>query len=82
MRKADMRHLLPFDGLHRYLPVFFIHAGLRVTEAPVNHRPRKHGKSKYSIWERAVRGLHDLIGVRWLMARRISWPKNGEIQHE
>jgi dolichol-phosphate mannosyltransferase len=79
MRKADVRYLLPFDGLHRYLPVLFNNAGLRVVEVTVNHRPRKHGQSKYTITERAMRGLYDLIGVRWLMARRISWPKNGEI---
>ena len=82
MRKIDTRHLIPFDGLHRYLPVFFTHAGLRVAEVPVNHRPRKHGQSKYTIWYRALRGLHDLIGVRWLMARTISWPRNGGIQYE
>jgi dolichol-phosphate mannosyltransferase len=80
MKKADVRLLLPFNGLHRYFPVFFNHAGLRIIEAPVNHRPRKYGKSKYATWERATRGLYDLIGVRWLMARQISWPKDGEIQ--
>jgi dolichol-phosphate mannosyltransferase len=76
LRKADVRHLLPFDGLHRYLPVLLNKAGLRIVEVPVNHRPRKHGKSRYTTRERAIRGLYDLIGVRWLMARRISWPKN------
>jgi len=79
MKKTDTRLLIPFNGLHRYLPVFFHHAGLRIIEAPVNHRPRKHGRSKYSTWERALRGIHDLIGVRWLMARKISWPKKDEI---
>jgi dolichol-phosphate mannosyltransferase len=82
LRKADVRHLLPFDGLHRYLPVILSKAGLRIVEVPVRHRPRKHGKSKYSTRERAMRGLYDLIGVRWLMARRISWPKNGKNEHE
>lgn len=82
LRKADVRHLLPFDGLHRYLPVLLNKAGLRIVEVPVHHRPRKHGKSIYTTRERAVRGLYDLIGVRWLMARRISWPKNGENQYE
>jgi len=82
MRREKVRHLLPFDGLHRYLPVFLDRAGARIIEVPVNHRPRKHGKSKYSLPERAMRGLYDLIGVRWLIARRISWPKNGENEHE
>lgn len=75
MRKADIRQLIPFDGMHRYLPVFFVNAGLRIVEVAVNHRPRKHGKSKYTTFRRAMRGIHDLMGVRWLMARRIAWPK-------
>ena len=78
MRKSDIRHLIPFNGLHRYLPVFFNHAGLRVVEVPVNHRARQHGKSKYTVGERAVRGLYDLIGVRWLLARKIPWPESKE----
>ena len=79
IRRADVRHLIPFNGMHRFLPVFFQKAGLKVAEVPVNHRPRKHGKSKYTNWERAWRGLYDLIGVRWLMARRIPWPKDGAL---
>lgn len=80
MRKADTRHLLPFNGMHRYFPVFFSNAGLRIVEVPVNHRPRRYGTSKYSNLERAIRGVYDLIGVRWLMARRISWPKDRDVQ--
>jgi dolichol-phosphate mannosyltransferase len=82
MRRSDVRHLIPFDGLHRYLPVFFNKAGLRMVEVPVNHRPRQHGKSKYTTLERAIRGFYDLIGVRWLMSRKISWPKNEATQYE
>lgn len=76
MRRSDLHHLIPFDGMHRFLPVFFQNAGLKVTEVPVNHRPRKNGISKYTNSGRAWRGLYDLIGVRWLMARRIAWPED------
>lgn len=75
MRRADLCHVVPFDGLHRFLPVMFGNAGLRIVEVEVNHRPRRHGKSKYTIGRRALLGLHDLIGVRWLMRRRLAWPK-------
>jgi dolichol-phosphate mannosyltransferase len=78
MRRDDIRLLLPFNGLHRFLPVFFNHAGLRIVEVPVNHRPRTRGKTKYNNLERALRGFYDLIGVRWLLARKITWPKEGE----
>jgi dolichol-phosphate mannosyltransferase len=80
MKKTDIRLLLPFNGLHRFLPVFFNHAGLRIVEVPVNHRPRKGGKTKYNNLGRARRGFYDLIGVRWLLARRIAWPKEDNSQ--
>jgi dolichol-phosphate mannosyltransferase len=79
MRKADLRHIIPFDGLHRYIPVFFHHAGLQILEVPINHRPRRAGKSKYAIGRRAIIGLYDLFGVRWLMFRRNSWPKGNVV---
>jgi glycosyltransferase involved in cell wall biosynthesis len=82
MKRADVCHLPPFDGLHRYLPAFLNHAGLRIIEVPVNHRPRKYGRSKYTVWGRTVRGFHDLIGVRWLMQRKILWPKNEKVLYE
>jgi dolichol-phosphate mannosyltransferase len=75
MRTGDARHLVPFNGLHRFLPAFFKQAGLRIVEVPVNHRPRRFGKSKYTARERIFRGIYDLIGVRWLLARKITWPK-------
>lgn len=49
MRRSDLRHLVPFDGLHRFLPMFFQNAGLRVTEVPVNHRPRFRNGQKTAV---------------------------------
>lgn len=66
--------LVPFNGLHRFLPAIFKQAGLRVAELPVNHRPRTRGQSKYSNWERALRGAYDLIGVSWLLKRKVVLP--------
>ena len=38
----------------------------------MNHRPRRAGDSSYSaIRGRALRGVHDLVGVRWLLRRRL-----------
>ena len=82
MRTADVRHLVPFNGLHRFLPALLRNAGLRIVEVPVNHRPRKFGASKYTMAKRAWRGLYDLIGVRWLLARQIPWPKKEEVGYE
>lgn len=76
IRREHVALLVPFNGLHRYLPAFLQRAGLKSVEIPVNHRSRKAGCSKYTIKGRALRGIYDLIGVRWLLTRRITWPSD------
>ena len=73
VRRAALRQLPLFDGLHRYLPTLVRAQGFRVAEIPVGHRPRQGGLSKYGINDRLWRGLRDLLGVRWLLARRCVW---------
>jgi dolichol-phosphate mannosyltransferase len=63
--------LVPFRGMHRYLPALFKQAGLRITEVPVRHRERRGGMSKYNNWSRALAGIHDLVGVSWLLKRKL-----------
>lgn len=70
-RREAVDALIPFNGMHRFLPAFFRAAGLRIEEVAVNHRPRERGTSKYTNWDRALRGVHDLIGVRWFLKRRV-----------
>ncbi|MFW5883101.1 MAG: glycosyltransferase family 2 protein [Verrucomicrobiota bacterium] len=72
--KEAVELLLPFNGVHRFMPALFIHGGYRMIEVPVNHRGRIGGTSKYTNWERALRGLYDLIGVGWLLKRRVHLP--------
>ena len=74
IRREDTRFLVPFKGMHRYLPALLGAAGLRLGELPVAHRPRRAGTSKYTIAGRAWVGIQDLIGVGWLIRRRVSWP--------
>ena len=74
-RRELIELLVPFRGMHRYLPAIFLHAGLRIAEAPVNHRPRLGGSSKYSNWRRALHGIYDLFGVAWLLDRKILPPQ-------
>jgi len=74
MKREDVRFLVPFKGMHRYLPALLGAAGLKLGELPVRHRPRRAGVSKYTIAGRAWVGIQDLIGVGWLIRRRVSWP--------
>ena len=74
IRRHDVRFLVPFKGMHRYLPALLGSAGLRLGELPVRHRPRRAGISKYTIAGRAWVGIQDLIGVGWLIRRRVAWP--------
>ena len=54
-----------YGELHRYTPVLAHYRGYRVTELPVNHRPREHGRSNYGV-ERYVRGFLDLLTVTFM----------------
>lgn len=58
-----------FTSMHRYLPAFFLTYGHQVAYAPVNDRPRLAGTSKYTNLGRALIGIYDLVGVRWLRKR-------------
>ena len=58
-----------FTGMHRYLPALFMSYGHAVVYEPVNDRPRLRGASKYTNLGRAIIGLYDLVGVRWLRKR-------------
>ncbi len=56
------RSLEVYGELHRYMPVLASQQGWRVAEVPINHRPRRHGRSRFGI-ERYLRGALDLLTV-------------------
>lgn len=72
-RRELLATLPVFDGYHRYLPTLLQARGGRLAELPVNHRPRASGRSKYGIAGRLWRGVFDVVGVRWLLARTKPW---------
>jgi len=73
MRRECVTALVPFKGVHRFIPALIKGAGYRIVEIPVNHRPRKFGQSKYGVRNRAVRATIDMFGVRWFLSRRLSY---------
>ena len=53
-------------GMHRYLPAIASQIGGRVAEVPVNHRPRRFGRSKYGL-SRTFTVVSDLLQLRRVM---------------
>jgi glycosyltransferase involved in cell wall biosynthesis len=54
-----------YGEMHRFVPIYASWQGARVTEMPVDHHPRIHGKSSYGI-ERTIKVVLDLIVVKFL----------------
>jgi dolichol-phosphate mannosyltransferase len=64
-RSEVVRGMRLYGELHRYVPVLAHYRGYRITELPVNHRPREHGHSHYGV-ERYLRGFLDLLTVTFM----------------
>ena len=73
MRRECVSALIPFKGMHRFIPALVKNAGYRLVEIPVNHRPRRFGQTKYGLGNRAARATADMFGVRWLLSRRLNY---------
>lgn len=65
MKSEVAREIRLYGERHRFIPVLADARGFRVTEIPVNHRPRQHGRSKYGM-RRFARGFLDLLTIKFL----------------
>lgn len=72
-RRECAENLPHFAGMHRFFPSLVAMQGFTLAEAPVNHRPRLRGLSKYGIQNRLWVGLLDTFGVWWLRRRSFSY---------
>jgi glycosyltransferase involved in cell wall biosynthesis len=59
-RRDVVKNVRVYGELHRYVPVLAHWEGFRVGEIPVQHRPRKYGKTKFGLG-RFWKGFLDLI---------------------
>lgn len=73
LRRECVPALVPFKGVHRFIPALIKNAGFRIVEIPVDHRARQFGESKYGLGNRAVKATMDMLGVRWLQSRRLDY---------
>jgi dolichol-phosphate mannosyltransferase len=60
-----------FNGMHRFFGSLLLRERCRIIQVPVRHRPRCHGRSHYSFWNRSFQVVIDLVGVLWLMQRQL-----------
>jgi dolichol-phosphate mannosyltransferase len=68
-RRSLFLDLPYFDHMHRFLPALVLREGGIVQSVPVNHRPRRRGRSNYGVLDRLAVGVVDLVGVMWLQRR-------------
>ena len=62
-RSEVVKNITVYGEMHRYIPLIAKWAGFtRIGEKEVEHRERKHGRSKYG-WERMMRGFLDLLTI-------------------
>jgi len=64
-RKEVVKGVRLYGEMHRFIPIYASWHGARVTETPVNHNPRMHGKSNYGL-ERVFKVVLDLLVVKFL----------------
>ena len=60
-----LRQVKLYGEMHRFIPVHASWVGAKITEVPVNHNPRIHGKSKYGL-KRSFKVILDLITVKFM----------------
>ena len=72
-KRECLKNLKLYKGMHRFMPTLVKLEGYRVVEIPIAHHPRKFGVSKYTTWNRMWRAFVDLLAVRWMKSRHISY---------
>ena len=66
-RSEVVKPLKLYGEMHRFLPAIASWLGVTIDEVVVNHRARRHGRSKYGIG-RTIRVLLDLLTVKFLLS--------------
>jgi glycosyltransferase involved in cell wall biosynthesis len=64
-RREVVEDVRLYGEMHRFIPIYAAREGARVTEIPVAHHPRLHGKSKYGLG-RVARVMLDLLIVYFI----------------
>ena len=68
LRRDLVEQIHLYGELHRFIPEIASQTGARVSEVPVNDRPRQAGESKYGALSRTPRVILDLFTVSFLLS--------------
>ena len=66
-RRGVIQDLHLYGEMHRFIPALASWSGVVFTEIPVQHHPRKFGRSKYGF-SRTVRVILDLMTVKFFLS--------------
>ncbi len=66
-RKDVLTGFRLYGEMHRFIPAYVGSIGAKIVEVPVNHRPRRFGKTKYGL-ERTIKVILDLFTVKFLLS--------------
>ncbi|MSO56224.1 MAG: glycosyltransferase [Acidobacteria bacterium] len=66
-RAEVVKPLKLYGEMHRFLPAIASEFGVNIAEVVVNHRARRHGRSKYGL-SRTFRVILDLLTVKFLLS--------------
>ena len=64
-RRQVVKGVKLYGEMHRFIPIYASWQGAKVTEVPVHHFPRVHGKSNYGL-ERVLKVILDLLVVKFM----------------
>jgi len=64
-RAESLKPIRLYGEMHRFIPALARWGGEKVAEIVVNHRPRRHGKTKYGL-NRIFKVLLDLMTIKFL----------------
>jgi glycosyltransferase involved in cell wall biosynthesis len=66
-RRDVVKNINLYGEMHRFIPAIASTMGVDIAEIKVHHRPRRYGKSKYSVM-RFVKVILDLLTVKFLLS--------------
>ena len=64
-KKDVLKDVRLYGEMHRFIPVYAVWNGAKVTEIPVTHHARRFGKSSYGL-ERVFKVLLDILVIKFL----------------